>query len=296
MDKKGEINNLSSLIKPNLGLITNISFAHIKNFKNLNQIASAKGEIINNIVPGGTIVLNKDDKYYKFFCKKSKLRNLKIISFSIKNKKSNVFFIKQKKIHKEKYLIFIMINGLRKKFLISKQLINYKENILASLCVIANYFDVNKLNSKLFENFKIPTSRGTIKKYSNKYKKINIIDESYNSNPLSFKFALEKFDTSIKEKNKKFILIGDMLELGKYSKKLHNLIAGFINKSKINKTYVYGNHIKHTFNKLKPQRRGKILKNKMEILKLIKTDLPTNSYLMVKGSNSTGLNKIILNL
>ena len=57
-----------------------------------------------------------------------------------------------------------MINGLRKKFLISKQLINYKENILASLCVIANYFDINKLNSKLFENFKIPTSRGTIKK------------------------------------------------------------------------------------------------------------------------------------
>ena len=87
-----------------------------------------------------------------------------------------------------------------------------------------------------------------------------------------------------------------MLELGKYSKKLHKLIAGFTNKSKINKTYVYGNHVKHTFNKLKPQMRGKILKNKMEILKLINRDLPTNSYLMVKGSNSTGLNKIIQNL
>ena len=296
MDKKGEINYLSNLIKPNLGLITNISYAHIKNFKNLDQIASSKGEIINNIVPGGIIVLNKDDKYYKFFCKKSKLRNIKIMSFSIKNKKSNVFFLNQKKINKEKYLIFLMVNGLRKKFLISKQLINYKENILASICIIANYFDINKLNSKLFEDFKIPISRGTIKEYSKKYKKINIIDESYNSNPLSFKFALNKFDKSIKEKNKKFILIGDMLELGKYSKKLHKLIAGFINKSKINKTYVYGNYVKHTFNKLRPQMRGKILKNKMEILKLINRDLPTNSYLMVKGSNSTGLNKIIQNL
>ena len=69
MDKKGEINYLSNLIKPNLGLITNISYAHIKNFKNLDQIASSKGEIINNIVPGGIIVLNKDDKYYKFFFK-----------------------------------------------------------------------------------------------------------------------------------------------------------------------------------------------------------------------------------
>ena len=112
------------------------------------------------------------------------------MSFSIKNKQSNVFFINQKKINKEKYLIFLMINGLRKKFLISKQLINYKENILASICIIANYFDINKLNSKLFEDFKIPISRGTIKEYLKNSKKINIIDESYNSNPLSFKSSM----------------------------------------------------------------------------------------------------------
>ena len=62
MDKKGEINYLTKLIKPDLGLITNVSYAHIENFKNLNQIAQAKGEIINNIIPGGTMVLNNDDK------------------------------------------------------------------------------------------------------------------------------------------------------------------------------------------------------------------------------------------
>ena len=50
MDKKGEIDKLTKLIRPNLGLITNISYAHIKNFKNLNQIAEAKGELINNII------------------------------------------------------------------------------------------------------------------------------------------------------------------------------------------------------------------------------------------------------
>ena len=39
--------------------------------------------------------------------------------------------------------------------------------------------------------------------------------------------------------------------------------------------------------------RGKILNNKLEILNLIKNQLPNNSFLMIKGSNSTGLNKII---
>ena len=87
-----------------------------------------------------------------------------------------------------------------------------------------------------------------------------------------------------------------MLELGKYSRKLHIKIAKYINKSKINKIYVYGKQIKHTFNKLKPQIRGRILKNKIDIYNLINNDLPNNSFLMVKGSNSTGLNEIIKRL
>ena len=75
-----------------------------------------------------------------------------------------------------------------------------------------------------------------------------------------------------------------MLELGKYSKKLHLKIAKYINKSKISKVYVYGKLTKHTFNKLKPQMRGKILNNSMDILNLINKELPNNSCLMVKGS------------
>ncbi len=295
MNKKGEIDNLTKLIKPNLGLITNISYAHIENFKNLNQIAKAKSEIIENIMPGGTMVINKDDKYYNYFLKKAKNRYLKVITFSHKDKKANVIYLDQKK-NKKNYLMRFKINNIIKSFLISKELLNYKENLLASLSIITNYFNVDKLNKKLFLNFKIPQGRGTIINYKKGLKKLTIIDESYNSNPLSFKFALEKFDTSYKDNKNKFLLIGNMLELGKYSKKLHIQIAKYINKSKVNKTYAYGNLTKHTFNKLKPQIRGKMLNNKMDISDLINKELPNNSLLMIKGSNSTGLNKIIQNL
>tara|TARA_Y100001935_G_scaffold248116_1_gene244886 strand:+ start:462 stop:773 length:312 start_codon:yes stop_codon:yes gene_type:complete len=100
----------------------------------------------------------------------------------------------------------------------------------------------------------------------------------------------------IKKKNNKFVLIGNMLELGKYAKSLHIKIAKYVNKSKINKVYVYGQLARHTFNKLKPQIRGKILNNNMDVINLINKELPNNSFLMVKGSNSTGLNNIIKNL
>ena len=84
-----------------------------------------------------------------------------------------------------------------------------------------------------------------------------------------------------------------MLELGKHSKKLHIKIADYINKLKVNKTYVYGKYTKHTFNKLKPQIRGRVLNTITDIYNLINKDLPNNSFLMIKGSNSTGLNKLI---
>ncbi|MDC1196933.1 UDP-N-acetylmuramoyl-L-alanyl-D-glutamate--2,6-diaminopimelate ligase, partial [Pelagibacteraceae bacterium] len=53
MDRKGEINYLSKVIKPDVGVITNISYAHIKNFKNIHQVALAKSEIISNIKTNG---------------------------------------------------------------------------------------------------------------------------------------------------------------------------------------------------------------------------------------------------
>ena len=295
MNRKGEIDSLTNLIKPNLGLITNISYAHIENFKNLNHIAKAKGEIIKNIVSKGTMVINKDDKYYNYFLKQSLKKKLKIVSFSKKDRKANVVFLNQKK-NKNQYLLKFRINNKVKSFLIPRELLNYKENILASLSIIINYVDIDKLNKNLFKNFIIPKSRGSIIKYKKGSRSLTIIDESYNSNPQSFKFALENFDKNYSEIKKKYLLVGNMLELGKYSTKLHKRIANYINSSKINKTYVYGDLTKHTFNKLKPQIRGRILKNNMDILNLINKELPNNCFLMVKGSNSTGLNKIIRNL
>ena len=83
-----------------------------------------------------------------------------------------------------------------------------------------------------------------------------------------------------------------MLELGKYSKKLHIEAAKRINDSKIDKVYVYGKDIIETFNKIKPQKSGKILNSKKDIINFIRNDIKDGEYLMIKGSNSTGLNKI----
>ena len=66
MDKKGEIDYLSKILRPDISVITNISYAHIKNFKKVEDIASAKAEIIGNTKSNGKVILNADDKFFRF--------------------------------------------------------------------------------------------------------------------------------------------------------------------------------------------------------------------------------------
>ena len=87
-----------------------------------------------------------------------------------------------------------------------------------------------------------------------------------------------------------------MLELGRHSKKLHENLAKVINSSKIDNIYVYGNNIKHTYKKIILKKRGLILKDKNEIISLIKNNINNNDYLMIKGSNLTGLHSLAKNI
>ena len=87
--KSGEIDFLSNIIKPDLAVITNISYAHAKNFKNINQIANAKSEIIKNINKNGSIVLNADDNFFNKHKKIAIYNKLKIYHLVLNKKNTN---------------------------------------------------------------------------------------------------------------------------------------------------------------------------------------------------------------
>ena len=94
------------------------------------------------------------------------------------------------------------------------------------------------------------------------------------------------------DNSKKHLVLGDMLELGKYSKKLHMEIGKSINKTSLKNIHVIGNHAKWIFHNLNKGKRGIVIKKKTQIIDLIKNNLNNNDYLMIKGSNSTGLNSL----
>ena len=292
MDRKGEIDNLSKIIKPNIGVITNISYAHIKNFKNIKEIALAKSEIIYNIKDNGHLILNADDYFYNFHKKIALKRNLHILSFSLKKKNSDIY-LKSVKKDKLKYKIFVIINNKYRYFYLYSFFENDIKNLLASIAIISIFKDVKKLNSNIFYNHRMLNGRGNILKIRLFKKEFYVIDQSYNSNPLSLDSALKNFNMIKVSDSKKHLILGDMLELGKYSKKLHADVVKKINKTSIKNVNVIGKYMGEAFKILNKDKKGSILKNNLEIIDLIKNVIDNNDYLMIKGSNSTGLNKLV---
>ena len=286
MSKAGEIRNLSKLIKPHIGVITNIGEAHMENFKSIKGIAKAKSEIIENIIEGGTVILNRDDKFFNFLLKKAKLFKIKVVTFG-KNKASDV---QLKQIIKKNDISKIIVKINNKKVELEIKDINIY-NVLASLALLDKLkIDASKLKPFLKE---LEPSIGRGKKYliSRYKKKFKLIDESYNANPLSMKESITKL-SKLDVKNRKYVLLGDMLELGNHSKKLHQNLSDIINNSNIDKLFIHGNYIMDTYKKVKKVKRGNILQCKADFRNLILPIIQKNDYLMIKGSNATGLNKL----
>ena len=212
-------------------------------------------------------------------------RSLKIVSFG-KNKKSDICL---KKIIKKNQSSTVLIKFYNKSISFKINDLNIY-NILASLAVLKELnIDVNKIKS-IFKNIEPSEGRGKKHLIYRYKKKFVFIDESYNANPLSVKNAIERLNLIKKVEFKKYLILGDMLELGTKSKKYHELLSRVINNSDIDKVFIKGKKTIFTYKHLNKAKRGNILQNNEDIDLVLNKLISNNDYLMIKGSNATGLN------
>ena len=195
------------------------------------------------------------------------------------------------KISNEKKNKVLTIKTSDQTFKIRLNNINYY-NVLSSLALIKE-LDLNF--SKILNFYKKvePTEgRGKVHEIIRYRKKFKLIDESYNANPLSVKNAIENLNSIKKVNFKKYLLLGDMLELGDKSVKLHNDLSRVINNSDIDKVFIKGSETLNTYKNIKKNKRGNILQHEEDIDFTLKNIISNNDYLMIKGSNATGLNNL----
>ena len=231
-----------------------------------------------------------------FYLKRQKKNKIKIISFSSKTNKADIFLLKVKAIGGY-YRLKINVKNEIFYFNTIYPTDSFIKNMLA--CVSTLYalnLDLHHIEKKII-NFKIPSGRGDVC-IVNKFKStFKFIDESYNASPSSMTSAIKNMNYYKKSFNsKKLVFLGDMLELGKKSKNLHRELSSVINRSDIDKVFVYGEHIKETFNLLSLSKKGRIFNNLNEAYSYFNKIIHNNDLLMIKGSNATGLNKFSKNI
>ena len=110
------------------------------------------------------------------------------------------------------------------------------------------------------------------------------------------KESIANFSKITTKKTNKYLLLGDMLELGKKTNELHKSLVPYVNNSDIDKLFVHGKKIVKIYRNIKKNKQGNILQHKSDVKDTILPIIQNNDYLMIKGSNSTGLYKISRNL
>ena len=225
----------------------------------------------------------------------AKKNGINVISFSLK-KGSDIFLLNTKKIGNH-YRLKLKVKNKIFNFDVKYCADNFINNFLACISVLFVYnLNLNKMEKK-FINFEIPDGRGDIKVIKKFNKRFEFIDESYNANPLSMTSAIKNVNFHKRINNgKKLVFLGDMLELGKRSTQFHRTLSNTINKSDIDKVFVYGKYIRETFDYLQASKKGKIFDNLREARNHFAKIIRNNDLLMVKGSNATGLNRFSKNI
>lgn len=211
MNHFGEISSLTKVAKPDVAVITNIGKAHIGNLGSQENILKAKLEILEGLKKDGLLVLNGDDNFLqgadtKEFKKAFTGINADNLTLSAKNIRSSA----------DKTSYTAIYNGREYSGIIPALGVH---NVLDSLeaIMVGIYFGIDVDTAfKALENYK---SVG-IRCESEETQGIIFVKDYYNSSPDSSRVALQTLGDFAKG-GKKIALLGEMLELGEYSKKEH---------------------------------------------------------------------------
>ena len=202
--KQGEIKELCDLVNPDYGILTIIGTAHLESFKTRDNIMRAKFELIDSLPSDGIAVLNLDDPYQVKYDIKS---DCKKIWVSTKDKKANVYG-SDIKLSSSGTSFKVTFND-KESVLLETKLLGEANvyNILESVALAYNLgLDLNQIRIGV-KRIKPTEHRLELKKYGD----INIIDDSYNSNPVGAKMATSVLGMM---PGKKIIVTPGMIELG----------------------------------------------------------------------------------
>lgn len=285
MSSAGEISPLSVLTQPDVAIISTVEAVHIEFFESVEFIADAKAEIFDGIKHGGFVVLNRDNPHYLRLENSARSLNINnIISFGSDSSSDFKLLNYNEKISGSE--IIVSYNGKEIKYTLGILGIHQAYNSLSVLAGISAIgADIEKA-AKSFSSISAPKGRGKIYQTTINNSDITLIDDSYNSSPVSVATGITHLNNF--KNNVGYIrsiaVLGDMYELGKDSKSLHEGLLKTIIENNIDGVITVGDLMKDLFNILPEEKRIRHFDNSVLTSKDIKDLLNSGDIVLVKGS------------
>ena len=294
MNHPGEISQLVRFVQPHIAMITVIAPAHLGFFDSLEQIARAKAEIFEGVVRDGHVLLNRDDRQWAFLEQNARDGRVAHV-WSFGENARSTFRLVGFQPNDEGSQIVMRMAGRELAFTVGAPGRHIAQDMLAVMgTVYLAGGDVEKASEAL-AGFRAERGRGqrSVLRHPSG-REIVLIDESYNANPVSMKAALELLaDASVPEGGRRIAVLGDMLELGEHSQKLHQALASLIKSARVDIVLLAGQEMKALADVL-PGELTVVHRDTVDALKPLLLDtVRADDVVMIKSSNSIGFSKLV---
>lgn len=290
MNHFGEIRYLTKIAKPNVVAITNIGTAHIGILGSRQNILKAKLEILEGMQEGGTVVINKDNDLLQEWYEKNKDKYT-IVTYGIKQPSDYMATQIISKEDKSTYL-------LKTKNIVNEEImvpVGGDHFVQNSLCAIAigEVFSINIESMKEgIARFELTKKRMDISKIENN---ITIINDCYNANLDSMKAAITYLGKI--EGKRRIAVLGDMLELGEFSEKLHREVGREVVKQRLDKVVLVGKEARYIGKQAIQEGITKedivFCRTNEEAINIINSMKQENDVILLKASNGMHFDEIV---
>jgi len=212
MNHGGEIRDLCAIARPRIGVVTNVGRAHVENFDSIEGVAAAKRELIDSLPADGIAVLNADDPL--------------VIKFRGAHPGKTITFGLGPGADFRAERVEILSEGLRFRCCgvdFESSLLGRHNvlNILAGLAVASVFRIALARLTSVVKELKAPSMRGERILHDG----ILILNDCYNSNPDAARVMLDVLrETPAK---RRIAVLGEMLELGRWSESLHRDVGRY---------------------------------------------------------------------
>lgn len=289
MNAPGEIAHLTSLVRPEVALITTIAPAHLGRFPSIDAIASAKAEIFQGLLPGGVAILDQDSPYFPALRERALAENCgRVIGFGEADDADARLLASR--LHDEGSDVRMALDGKEIRYHIGAPGRHWVKNSLAVIAAAAALGADPESAGAALADYKPPKGRGQRHRIDWPDGVVLLIDESYNANPTSMRAAISLLD---KSPGRRIVAFGDMLELGEQTARFHAELAEPILASQVDRVFTVGSAMRHLHAALPKERRGVHVERAGALVPILTSELLPGDTILVKGSLGSAMGQVV---